>query len=374
VVWSGRERIIPNLLDGVEWPGLLRLAARHQIVPLLNLVLQNAAGVPSTVQREVESYARTIVGHNLALASELIEILDALENHRIRAIPFKGPVWTQVLYGNLSLRQIVDLDLLLDRHEIASASKTLLEQGYLLEKPVGEGKKDLEFVNPKTGIRVELHWSACEISEDARLAKEKLWVPLTTAKFGQRSLPVPQPEKMLLLLALHGFRDKWQRLKWLVDIAQFVEVFRDLDWQQVLDEAASVSRRGLILLPLALVERLLGTVLPRQVSEALEDSPGVLRVAADIERGFSAATSESSEEAPGTVRERIDQEWMKVEVRDGFWERLGLRTVLLANLLRPNEKDRAIFESKLPAPTYWIVRPYRLLQKYRVLNFKGSDR
>ena len=55
---------------------------------------------------------------NLFLVSELLKLLKLLESHGIGAIAFKGPVLALYAYGNLSLRQQLDLDILVRKRDI----------------------------------------------------------------------------------------------------------------------------------------------------------------------------------------------------------------------------------------------------------------
>ncbi len=80
-------------------------------MPLLNAALAGSVSVPATARRRLESHCRTVIAHNLALASELAELLELFEQSGVSAVPFKGPAWTQALYGDLARRQIRDLDI-----------------------------------------------------------------------------------------------------------------------------------------------------------------------------------------------------------------------------------------------------------------------
>ena len=50
----------------------------------------------------------------MLLTSELIKIMKLLEENDIKAIAFKGPTLAQLAYGDVTLRQYVDLDLLVE--------------------------------------------------------------------------------------------------------------------------------------------------------------------------------------------------------------------------------------------------------------------
>ena len=49
----------------------------------------------------------------MLMSAELIRIMKLLEKNDIKALAFKGPVLSQMVYGDITLRQYVDLDVLI---------------------------------------------------------------------------------------------------------------------------------------------------------------------------------------------------------------------------------------------------------------------
>ncbi len=86
---SGSRWVIPSA--GFAWARLIALAHRHEVMPLLNAALAGSVSVPASVRRQLESHCRTVIAHNLSLASELAELLELFERSGVSAVPFKGP-------------------------------------------------------------------------------------------------------------------------------------------------------------------------------------------------------------------------------------------------------------------------------------------
>jgi hypothetical protein len=362
---------------GLHWPRFLQLAQEHRVVTFLQKGLHGVDEVPEAARLWMQQYCRRSVSHNLALVVELGAVRDLFGTAGVPAIPFKGPVWTKMLYGNLADREISDLDFFVDRANMGRASRLLRERGYGVA-PAGTidpaAWKDLCFIHPASRMEVELHWAACEASRDARLAGLRLWDPVGTANLLDREFPVPSPENMLFLLAIHGYRDEWKSLKWICDIAALLHAFPDLDWSHVFREAGKVSRRRVILVPLALVERLLGVTLPPAAAEALLRDPGVLRIAEQIERRCYRAGAEQMESTSLTARGRMYLEWYRVQACDSAWERARCHAKLMMKLLAPNDKDRAQLRGKLPRGFSWLARPWRLIKTYGLSGALGMSR
>lgn len=364
---------IPSLPSDVNWERLIQLARDHQVVTLLNKSLRGASGVPVPVQRWMEGYCRTIVSHNLSLLSELTELLEALEESGVQAVPFKGPIWAKILYGNLADRQIRDVDLFIGREDISRAATVLVSRGYLEAPPpsaIPAGEcKDIGFIHPATGISVELHWSACESWRNAHLSRLHLWSPESTTDVRGRQVPLPSAEHMFILLAIHGYRHGWESLQWLCDIAMFLQKFPQLDFENLLEEAKRISCRRLVLVPLALTHGIFRVSLPTPVADAIAREPIIAEIAAQIERRYFTAEADRWASEIRRVSGRMYQEWFCLQMCDGFWNRLAWHSRLLVGVMRPNDSDRTWFRGKLPEPVYWFLKPLRLLRSYGLRNF-----
>ncbi len=323
---------------GFAWPRLVELADRHDVIPLLNVALRDSVSVPAQVRQRLESHCRTVIAHNLSLASELAELLEFFERSGVNAMPYKGPAWTKALYGNLANRQIRDLDILVDQSEIARACALLAERGYVVAKTQC---KDIELENPGTGLHLELHWSACEPWHDKKVSRLKLWNAASTITLLNRQMPLPSAENVFFLLAIHGARHRWESLKWLCDIAAALHAFPDLDWDAVLSQASKMARRRMVLLPLALVNQLFQVQLPPSVATAIQQDAAVTRLAASIQRRHY--TSEVT-----AVRRLIYCESMRIHMRESLFERFCLLAAFLFRQIKPHA----------------ILRPYRLLRVY----------
>jgi len=71
----------------------------------------------------------------LTFVSRLLEILDRFESEGIEARPLKGPVLAQSLYGDVSQRQMRDLDILVGQGDMIRTLEVLQLMGYKLKFP-----------------------------------------------------------------------------------------------------------------------------------------------------------------------------------------------------------------------------------------------
>ena len=115
---------ITTLLEGeVDWDYLLRTAGRHGMIPLPCWHLDHACpeAVPEVYMTELRGHFRSNNLGNLLLSGELLKLYGLFEQNGISAIPNKGPTLAASVYGNLSLRQAGDLDILVGRRDVLRA-------------------------------------------------------------------------------------------------------------------------------------------------------------------------------------------------------------------------------------------------------------
>jgi len=120
----------PELHSEIDWERFCFFADYHRLSALVCCRLQPCPdSVPSEVLARLQRSARSTAQQNLRLAGELIRILQRLAAEGIRAIPYKGPALSQLLYGDLSLRPSGDLDILVSRPQFESARIALAGLG-----------------------------------------------------------------------------------------------------------------------------------------------------------------------------------------------------------------------------------------------------
>ncbi len=215
-----------------------------------------------------ENKSREFMAEKMQVLSKIryfIQIIDLLQQNQIGFICLKGPVLSQQLYGDPSLRLSHDVDLLLtNRSDMTNVNDLLTGLDYVgadnLSWP-GETSRQkilmdcvhhLAYENKENQFMVEIHWS---VSEPFPL-KTKIFSKIVENNrqqiaFGGREVTVFAPELNLLYLIIHGAKHGWQRLKWLVDIKDFpfetINADRWHDLVKQLKAGRMVSQTGFLL-------------------------------------------------------------------------------------------------------------------------------
>src|SRR5438105_2904860 len=145
-------------VERLEW-----LAAQHHLAPVLLARLNRIApeAVPDALRRRAHEQLR----QSLALSGALIRVLALLNDAGIRALAFKGPVLSQIVYGNPAQRPIGDLDLLMAPEEVWSAADALRAAGFRArhdytprQRAAYLRSEDEYNLAREDGAMVELHW------------------------------------------------------------------------------------------------------------------------------------------------------------------------------------------------------------------------
>ncbi|NJO19181.1 MAG: nucleotidyltransferase family protein [Spirulinaceae cyanobacterium RM2_2_10] len=148
---------------------LFTLANRHGVAPLLYWQLRDSETVASELpewRSQLEAQFQASLRRNFLLSSALVKLLDALRQQAIAAITFKGPALAAQLYGNLGLRQVSDIDILVAPADLAAAQAVLAMLGYEPLEPLTAPQAELRqrtnyeraWLQPQRGVNVDLHW------------------------------------------------------------------------------------------------------------------------------------------------------------------------------------------------------------------------
>ena len=279
----------------LNWEVLLGSADRHGISPLLyrHLREQISQTAPSAPMELLRARFEKNAYRNLFLTGELLKVLDAFRDANIRVLAYKGPVQAALLYGNLALREISDLDLLIDPATFPAARKLVLGLGFvpaLTLSPKQEASRlrsdcESEFVGPDGTICLDLHWNIAPPHMGQCFYFDDLWQRRGTLLLGGRSLATFSAEDLVVILAVHGGKHLWERLCWLSDFAKCLQA-PNLDWAILRTRARAARAENMLLLALSLAQGVIGVQLPADLSTAVNADMVLQSIATGIERNL----------------------------------------------------------------------------------------
>lgn len=272
---AGQSDVLTS--DDPDWETVLSLARRHRLRPLVWWsVAEGGISPPSDVRTELKDVSDELVRRNLYMTSELVDLLDRLEERGLRALTYKGPSLAELAYGDVTRRSFVDLDLLVPEGDFREATDVLRAGGYVVEDsfPVF-GEKTLQ--ERDTGLCVDLHFRVTPERYPFTFPFDRLWDGRVDVPLCGKAVQTFGPSDLLPVLAVHGTRHYWIQLEWLVSFAGLIR-HEPIDWARVLRISRQRGCDRMVLLGLHLSRELLGFSLPERVSTVVENDPIVRRL------------------------------------------------------------------------------------------------
>jgi hypothetical protein len=355
------SQLIDHLLQKIKRHDLLiELARQHGVLPLLwtEIVKVNTALASECVLR-IHDECFVTLAQNLAAVSELMTLLSVFISNGICALPFKGVVLADSVYGRVGLRPAGDLDLLIYRRDLPRATELLTDRGYELQtvvqadgSPVDIQKYECHFERHCDGMIVELRWRLTQSHFQADLGMDWLWPRKQTRTLLGTEIPTISPEHTLILLCLHGSKHGWSRLIWIRDVAQLIIARPDLDWALVLRDARRFGLSRALALGVLLSVHVMGVRVPERVHWHLRRSSKM--------RGFTRHIAENLfDDAKRIPVERVPYHIQLLGIGERWRWRWSLRP------FRPNQRDRDMVA--LPSRLeflYYMIRPVRLMRDH----------
>jgi Uncharacterised nucleotidyltransferase len=348
----------------LNWDLLLSDAARHTVTPLLAKQLTAVAGDALSAARlkQLKDLARAAVVRSLAFTAELVAILKLFGSEGLQAIPYKGPVLAEQAYGDFTLREFEDLDLILRQKDMPKANHLITSLGYRATYPWTLSQNAASslvpgeycYRNERRRMVIELHTERTlrhfPLPPDIGALAERL----VRVSLSGHAIETFAPEDGLPLLCIHGSKDFWERISWIADVAEFVQAHPQLDWDSVIRRTESLRALRMLHLGLALAVRFFDLPLMDEIRQRVEadEIAGVL--AGEIELRVFHESANSF----GAARRFRFRRRMLEGVFDGW--RYSVRLTI-----SPAEEDWEIVRLPRPlAPLYLALRPFRLLRKY----------
>jgi hypothetical protein len=261
-------------LSVAEWERLAVLAGEEG---MQSLVLKHMAAsdllpvMPEHVSKSLLAAYSGAWIRNRRLRGQLARIIQTLGACGIEVMPVKGVVLAERCYGELALRPITDLDLLMHPTDVPEIGRILVGLGYkalygednphdfygLVYHTVAYYGGDNELI--------ELHWELANLPAYLpRLRAYDLWRRAQPIQFaGQSVLALESGDELRYLCFHYAAQHHTARLIWLVDIAELVRTLpEEWDWKTFVDQTITAGLAAPVAVALERAQSLLGLRLP----------------------------------------------------------------------------------------------------------------
>ena len=259
------------LLSGVNWSYVLKTGGRHGMLSLVYLHLkdEDEIAIPSWVTERLEDFYYRIIYRNMRIYSLLKLILKGLSDRRIPVILLKGVALAEQVYGNIGLRPMYDIDILIKKEDTERAAKLLAELHCSPDLRSEEGKSyHNRYLNQDSTIGIEVHWDIENTPNPFTINIDEIWKRAQSADIPGIQALILSPEDLILYLCLHtAYHHKFIQylitLKQLCDISESILYYNHhLNWSKF---TALAQRHGLskpVYCTLYIIENLLKTGIP----------------------------------------------------------------------------------------------------------------
>lgn len=343
----------------VDWDRFLELADRNGVIAMVGARLgaEGIADPPPHVARALRFSYQVNALRSGHLAGCAAEIVDSFAANAVPAIAIKGPALAIAAYGDVAMREFVDLDFMVRLSDLPLAARALEQVGYsstYRHDVVESGffpDTTLDFV--RDGSAVDLHWSLSPRYFPFAPEAAQIWSRTAGIDLLGRRVRVLGPADAILFQACHGSKHGWTTLAQVCDFTRVLATAGNVNSTSLLDEARRTRSLRMLLLAVNLSHSLELCEVPAELLDAARRDSQVasltLRIAPRIFDLSRALKLDDWATAMRTIESARDR-----------------ATYIAQRVLAPKMSDRALMP--LPRalyPLYYVARPLLVAIKHR---------
>lgn len=269
----------PETLSSPDWDALIAESGRYGVAPLLYHRLRTSHSdipVPDNAMERLRHIYLQSAGRALQQYHELGRVLAQLRRAHIPVIVLKGAHSAALVYRNIAIRPMGDVDILVHEDDLMEVEAALLSMGYAPEKRNRQIAEDIchfAYGLPQSDFFVEVHWQLLPSLYRLNIDHDGLWERSRPASIAGTEVAVLCPEDVLLYLSLHASRHHLfeMGLKQFCDVDETIRCHGDeIDWQQVARRSMQWGAGKSVYLTLRLAVELVGASVPDDLMRAIK--------------------------------------------------------------------------------------------------------
>jgi hypothetical protein len=284
-----RDELRSLAAQPIDWDYVVATAYAHGLLPLLHKHLATdlvPAHVRSLLKRESVANSQNM----LNLIGKQLRIYKLFQENGVPVAIFKGPLLGEMAYGEISLRQAGDIDLLINRSDFAQARLLLESLGYEMTPRLTPAQLashlnnhcEIQFMRDEWFTVVDLHWELAPRSFVFGIKADEVMSRLQSVSLGGATVETFGAEDLLLYQAMHGAKHLWRRLEWISCLAESLRATPAINWDVLVDRAAKAHATRILALGLRLVEQFSDVAIPAKVLTSVDPDKAMQRMATQI--------------------------------------------------------------------------------------------
>jgi len=268
-------------LSRADWESLADRALRFKVGGLFYREIKSrnfpTELIPVDVRNRLRDAYRNLATMNTSLFFDVLKVLKSLADNQLPVIALKGLSLAKNIYGDIALRPMSDIDLLVKEEDLVRAGRILLTLGYKQYFPAWESLLKTHHHLPpftnKNGAKIELHWNIVTPDSPIKVDLDGLWERACLIKVDNVEVRAFSLEDLFLHLCIHACVHLQTGLDLipLCDIAGLIKTSADkIDWQIVIERATRWGGQKCVYLMLLLVRELLGAAPPDKIMSEIK--------------------------------------------------------------------------------------------------------
>jgi hypothetical protein len=253
---KGRNELIEIQINKIDWDCFLRKAREEGIAPIVFLMLPGIVidknNIPDYVTDELKKDYYLSAKKNILTLNVLGNILNVFNKAGLKVIVLKGAALAETVYGNLALRSMSDVDLLVKKEDLYQINEQLKGLGYF---PTDRSVEDVDFTstylttldyrNPlKNSPSFHIHWHFVNStipneSYIGQIKMEDIWRDAVRTNIANTETWAMSPHHLIIHLAEHALRvtHSLSKLSYFCDIDRSINYYgKGLDWNLLVQD------------------------------------------------------------------------------------------------------------------------------------------
>ena len=252
-------------LQNIDWNIFLEKARGEGISPLVFSRLPEIAAhydIPKYVTGELKKDYYLSATKNTLIFEELGKVLGLFNQSKLQIIVMKGAALAETIYGNLALRPMSDVDLLVKKEDLHQVDELLKKLGY---SPADRAVDDVDFTstylttldyrNPvKNSPSFHVHWHFVNstIPNESyinHIKMDDIWQDAVRTNIADIETWVMAPHHLLIHLSEHALRvtHSLNKLSYFCDIDRAINYYgKGLDWDLLIQDTLKFNLNKMV--------------------------------------------------------------------------------------------------------------------------------
>ena len=310
ILFAVARRELKSLRRPLDWDYLCERASGHGLGSLLQAhvfsiyadltrttnthLTTTDAPIPTSVLSRLKLQSVSNLTNVLHLLGKQLQLYKHLQASGVCAAIFKGSVLAQMAYGDISLRQAGDIDVLISPKHFDRTRRVLESLGYQMTPPLTNAQLashlkshcEIQFMRDDWLTVIDLHWALAPKSFVFKLDTEEVLSRLQTITIGGAEIKTLSTEDSILYQAMHGAKHLWRRLEWISALGETIRAADFIDWEAIIERALDARATRMLALGLRLAEKVSGIDVPA----AIDDDRSMDQLAENILRTIFSVT------------------------------------------------------------------------------------